>query len=200
METVRVLLVEDNPPDVMRVKDALRSEKTARFQISCAECLSEAKQILETEQFQLILLDLGLPDSQGLDTFYETRKLAPDVPIVVLSGLDDETLAVEALAKGGQDYLSKESWDSRTIVRSLNYAVERHKILAQWQQAERLARESESRFRAVFEGSEDWIFLKGLDLKFVLVNPAMAKDLGRDAAELVGLTSEEIFGVDAPGA
>jgi PAS domain S-box-containing protein len=197
METVKILLVEDNPPDVMRVKEALHSEKKVSFQISVAESLDEARQAVEQEQFQLILLDLGLPDSQGLDTFCGMRDLAPDIPIVVLSGLDDEDIAVEAMSKGGQDYISKDSWDSRTIIRSLNYSLERHKILAQWQHAEKQARESESRFKAVFDESEDWIFLKGPDLKFVQVNPAMAKDLGRDASELVGLTNEEIFGAEA---
>lgn len=197
MDILKILLVEDNPVDVLRVQDALRSEKNGSFSISSVESLAEAKEILEKEEFHLILLDLGLPDSQGLDTFCGMRDVAPDVPIVVLSGLDDEGIAVEAMSQGGQDYLSKESWDSRTIVRSLNYAVERHKILRNWQQAERSARESESRFKAVFEGSEDWIFLKSPDLKFQLVNPAMAKDLGRNAEELIGLTTEEVLGGEA---
>jgi hypothetical protein len=195
--TARLLYVEDNFVDVMWVKSQLEEAKSTKFEVAYAESLHDAEEILGEQIFHLILLDLGLPDSQGIETFFKMRDYSANLPIVVVSGLDDEVVAIEAVANGAQDYLCKDRWDSQTVIRSLNYAIERHKILNQRRQAEEAARQSESRFRAVFEGSEDWIFINDRHLKFVQVNPAMARALSMDVSELVGRRSGEVFGAEA---
>ncbi len=128
-ETVHLLLVEDNPVDALALKEALEEAKGARFAISHVQTLAEAKERVAHEDFQVVVLDLGLPDSQGLETFVEVRAYAVATPIVVLSGLDDEALAIETLRKGAQDYLIKDRWDRHILSRAINYAIERHRLL-----------------------------------------------------------------------
>jgi CheY-like chemotaxis protein len=128
-KTIKVLLVEDNPVDVLLLREELSGLAGDNFIVSEVERLSEATQVLTTETFDVVLLDLGLPDSQGLDTFLELQKTTPDVPIVVMSGLDDESLAVEAVRKGAQDYLVKDKSDAFVLRRSIAYAIERQQLL-----------------------------------------------------------------------
>ena len=150
---MRILLVEDNHVDVMRLKSELGAT-SASFAISHVETLADATQILETETFDIILLDLGLPDSRGLETFLEMKRLAPNIPVVVMSGLDDETLAIDAVANGAQDYICKDRWDCHLIVRSLNYAIERDQILNEHKQATEIA-QRKSRALEVLSGCNE---------------------------------------------
>ena len=129
METVRLLLVEDNPADTLCLKDALQEPGGTNFSISHVETLAEAKDCLQKEKFDILVLDLGLPDGQGLETFVEVRDFGAAIPIVVLSGLDDETLAIEAVRKGAQDYLLKGKWDGEVLKRAIHYAIERHRLV-----------------------------------------------------------------------
>ena len=129
MKTIRLLLVEDNPVDALCLKETMEESEGPNFAISRVETLAEAKGRLEKEEFDVLVLDLGLPDSQGLATFTQIQKSASTTPIVVLSGLDDEAMAIEALRKGAQDYLLKGQWDGPTLSRAINYAIERHRIL-----------------------------------------------------------------------
>ena len=128
---IRVLLVEDNLGDADLLQETLAEGASAQFELTGVSRLGEALQRLFEEHFDVVLLDLGLPDSQGLDTFVRTHAAAPDVPIVVLTGLDDEMLAVKAVQAGAQDYLVKGQVDSNLLVRSLRYAIERHRLLAE---------------------------------------------------------------------
>jgi PAS domain S-box-containing protein len=147
METVRLLLVEDNPVDALRLKDALEQATGTKFAISHVETLAEAKGLFEKEDFDVVVLDLGLPDSQGLTTFTQLQNSAPTTPIVVLSGLDDETLAMEAVRKGAQDYLLKDKLDGYFLSRSINYAIER-------KQAEKALRATQERFELALSGAD----------------------------------------------
>jgi PAS domain S-box-containing protein len=125
---MRTFLIEDNPVDALWLKRELGALPD-EFGISEVQSLTEAKETLSTERYDVILLDLGLPDSNGLETFLEIQAVASDTPVVVLTGMDDQQLAVEAVAKGAQDYLVKDRADSHAIVRSITYAIERHQIL-----------------------------------------------------------------------
>ena len=106
---IRVLLVEDNPSDTLWVKKALGGKIGTKVELIHAECLSASLEKLKGETVDAILLNLTLPDSQGLDTFYRIKALAPDIPILIFSGVVDEALAVEAVQHGAQDYLVKGS-------------------------------------------------------------------------------------------
>jgi len=124
----QVLLVEDNPGDADLVRLRL-VEGRSEAQISCVNRLSDALASLDKEEPVLILLDLNLPDSHGAETFRKVMKHSPNVPIVVLSGQDDEALAISAVHHGVQDYLVKGGFSGKQLERSIRYAVERQGLL-----------------------------------------------------------------------
>lgn len=122
---VRILLVEDNPADALLLKHTLAETGAGPCEVAFAESLGEAVRSLETGLPDVILLDLSLPDSRGLATVERTNAAAPSVPIVVLTGLDDEAIALEAVRRGAQDYLVKGCSDCRLLGRTIRYAMER---------------------------------------------------------------------------
>jgi PAS domain S-box-containing protein len=127
---MKILIVEDNIADVLYLKKALEEANGAKFAISNLQTLAQAKECLEKEDFDVVALDLGLSDSWGIETFIRLQNCARDTPIVILSGLDDESLAIEAVRLGAQDYLVKDLWNPHRISRSLVYAIERPHILS----------------------------------------------------------------------
>lgn len=130
-ETIKVLLMEDNPGDVRLLREMLAQHKEGFFRIECADRLSTGLKRLAAGGIDVLLLDLSLPDSQGLDTFAEVHAQAPEVPVVVLTGLDDERFAVREVHEGAQDYLVKGQVDGPLLVRSLRYAIERQRLQTQ---------------------------------------------------------------------
>jgi PAS domain S-box-containing protein len=126
-ESITVLLIEDNPGDARLIREFLSEVESHSFLLTCADRLSKGLEFLSRECVDLVLLDLSLPDSQGWDTFVRVHAQAPELPIVVLTGFDDETLAVKAVQEGAQDYLVKVSVDSSLLMRAMRYAIERKK-------------------------------------------------------------------------
>lgn len=124
-ERLRVLLVEDNPGDARLLKETLAEAGSGRFELVHLVRCEEATRRLQAEGFDIVLLDLSLPDSKGLETVERVRAVAERVPIVILTGLDDEEVAVAAAKLGAQDYLVKGHIDSHGLVRALRYATER---------------------------------------------------------------------------
>jgi PAS domain S-box-containing protein len=130
---LNILLVEDNPGDVRLLQEILRDASSVRCQITPAMSLAAAIQqlsLVETVRFDVILLDLSLPDSQGLSSFLNLHRRAANIPIVVLTGSDDENLALTAMQQGAQDYLIKGQVDSNLLLRSIRYAIERERTEA----------------------------------------------------------------------
>lgn len=123
-----VLLVEDNPGDARLVKEALSEIAKLRFELVHRETLAQAIEFCASSTPDAILLDLGLPDSQGLDTVRRIRDAAPGAPIAVLTVRDEEQLAIQALHEGAQDYLPKSQISGGLIWRALRYAMERQQI------------------------------------------------------------------------
>jgi PleD family two-component response regulator len=126
---IHVLLIEDNPTDVLLVRQACAAVPLIPCVFTHVERLSEGLKCLSEARFDVILLDLGLPDSQGLETLAKVKALASAVPILILSGLDDESLSLQAVRAGAQDYLSKAHIDGYIVTRAIRYAIERHQIL-----------------------------------------------------------------------
>jgi signal transduction histidine kinase len=124
-ERIKVLLVEDNLGDAGLLYEGLEEAVPGQFEMTHVRRLSEALEYLWEETCDVVLLDLGLPDSHGLDTLVVTRAQAPGVPIVVLTGFQDEALAVEALKGGAQDYLVKGQVDGTLLGRTMRYAIVR---------------------------------------------------------------------------
>jgi signal transduction histidine kinase/CheY-like chemotaxis protein len=140
--TLRVLLIEDNPADarlieVMLDKEQRRGSGPPQFELVRAERLSTALERLSQAVFDILLIDLSLPDSQGIETLAQARATAPHLPVVVLTGLDDEAIGMQALQQGAQDYLVKGRIDRQLLVRAMRYAVERHRLKAQMEQEAR---------------------------------------------------------------
>lgn len=128
-EGIKILVIEDDPADAELVREMLRDVKGIRFDIQRATRLSSAIQRLKRESFDIILSDLDLPDSKGTDTFRKVHAEFSDIPVVLLTGLSDEELAIQAVRDGAQDYLVKGRIESNLLVRSIRYAMERQKLL-----------------------------------------------------------------------
>ncbi|MCI0506655.1 MAG: EAL domain-containing protein [Gammaproteobacteria bacterium] len=123
---IRLLMVEDNPADARLVQEMLADSANSRkIELTRTGRLKEALELLHNSSFDVLLIDLGLPDSQGLDTLYQIQTAKPSLPVVVLSGHDDEQLALEAVQAGAQDYLVKGQGDGNLLTRALYYAIER---------------------------------------------------------------------------
>lgn len=125
-EQIRVLLVEDNPGDALLLREMFNESARAAIELSHVQRLAEALQTLGEHRHDIVLLDLGLPDSAGIATFDLLHTAHPEVPIVVLSGLDDEQVAMTAVERGAQDYLNKNELSGPMLVRAIRYAITRH--------------------------------------------------------------------------
>jgi serine phosphatase RsbU (regulator of sigma subunit) len=121
---IKVLLVEDNPGDALLLRETL-ADTNAAIEWTHEQKLGAALGRLEKERFDVVLLDLSLPDSHGIETFHKVRRRAPEAPVVMLTGLDDETTADLAMSQGAQDYLVKGETNGHALLRSMRYAIER---------------------------------------------------------------------------
>jgi two-component system, sensor histidine kinase and response regulator len=122
---IQVLLVEDNPVDARLIRGLLDGELRPLFRLECVDRVRAALEFLQQQSVQVVLLDLTLPDASGLQTFESVHRRFPSVPIVILTGSEDEQLAVKAIESGAQDYLVKGHVDRQGLARALRYAVER---------------------------------------------------------------------------
>lgn len=183
---LNLLIVEDNPADARLVKEVIYDSQSGfrtnlNFQIEHASTLLEATEFLTTAVFDLILLDLSLPDSQGLSTFDTLNATVKNnIPIVILSGLTDEQMAIDAMQHGAQDYLLKNDIvASNILVRSLLYAGERHRMLLQLEEKTKQLVASEMRRTKILEENPDGIIILDRDGGVKFVNPA-ARNILRD--------------------
>jgi diguanylate cyclase (GGDEF)-like protein/PAS domain S-box-containing protein len=141
---LRVLAIEDSSDDARIVEIMLNKVRHPVFTVVNAQRLDEGLQLLREQVFDVVLLDLGLPDSEGISAVRDIRKVSQEVPLIILSGLDDEEVAVKTLLMDVQDYLIKGQLDSNLLVRSIRYARERKRAIRELQA-------SESRFRSLSE-------------------------------------------------
>ena len=183
---VKVLLIEDDSADVMLLQESLNSDLLTIFQVSVAENLKQGLLLLAAENFDVILLDLGLPDSQGVKTFETVHTKHPLIPVIVLSGMADDLFALQAVQYGAQDYLvkGKEGWS--LAPRSIRYAIERHHE----QQAKNA---SEERFVTFFQSSPIPTAITRLrDGRVIEANTAWCQLTGYSLAEVVGVPMLEL--------
>ena len=124
-EPLALLLVEDNPADARRIRELLNESRSGRYAVTHVPRLEDALRLLGENRFDAVLLDLGLPDALGLEAVGPINSSVPELPIVVLTGIEDQSLAVSAVKAGAQDYLVKGEADASLLARSIRYAVER---------------------------------------------------------------------------
>ncbi len=128
---IEVLLIEDNPEEDLLIRSALAEKHVTSltFDVESATTLNQGKDILGKGTFDVVLMDLQLPDSVGIESLEAVRHVAPEVPVVVLTGLADEELGVRAVQEGAQDYLIRGEVDANLLSRSTRYAIERHRMM-----------------------------------------------------------------------
>ncbi|MGH9547747.1 MAG: response regulator, partial [Terriglobales bacterium] len=173
---MRVLVVEDNPTQSNLVRISLQRRGMA---VQCAKTLHEALDRVREKELDVLLLDLSLPDSAGIETFYSVREEAAGVPIVVFTGLDDQEVALEALMNGAQDYLIKGLAGDESVVRCLRYAIERNKV-------ELALRKSEKRVRIILENSYDAFISMDSHWRITDWNTAAERTFGRPRSDVLG--------------
>ncbi|MFQ5923602.1 MAG: response regulator [Anaerolineales bacterium] len=188
---IHVLLIEDNSRDARLIRELLKEAENFEFRVEHAARLRDGLRRRDREAFDIVLLDLRLPDSDGLETLVRAQKRAPDMPIVVLTGLDDESFALEAVRKGAQDYLIKGQPDSRMLARSIHYAIERKR-------AEEALRESEERFRSVAETAIDAIVLTDGAGKIQYWNRAAEQVFGYSEKEALRMSLSRMISMERP--
>jgi signal transduction histidine kinase len=150
-------LVEDNPSDALLIQEELKEVPSARIEVQHVVRLTEAERVVRESKLDAVLLDLSLPDGHGLGNISRLLQVAPTVPLVVLTGTDDEQLAVQAVHQGAQDYLVKGQVTGQLLVRALRYAIERKRV------EEGLQREEAQRQTALFR--EQFMAILGHDLR-----------------------------------
>jgi two-component system, NarL family, sensor histidine kinase UhpB len=189
---MRVLMVEDNPGDVRLLREHLTGDRIVAqmFQLTHVDRLGPALESLDSTTFDAVLLDLSLPDSQGIETLTRVHAAKPSIPIVVLTTLDDEVLGLQLLQAGAQDYLVKGEMTASLLRRSLRYAAERKR-------AEVDLRRSEIFLESIVENIPHMIFVKDAsELRFVRFNRAGEELLGHTRRELIGKSDYELFPKD----
>jgi Flp pilus assembly CpaE family ATPase len=129
-QLINVLLIEDNPGDTRLIRELLKEAKGVPTGLVCADRLSSGIELLLKGGVDVILLDLSLPDSKGFDTFAKVHTHAKDLPVIVLTGFDDEELAMKAVREGAQDYMAKGAVNSQSLMRAVRFAVERGRKMA----------------------------------------------------------------------
>jgi len=170
-----VLLIEDNPGDARLVTEYLAERFGTECKVRQVQTLSAGIHALRQHEVDVVLLDLGLPDSTGLEAFLTIHATAPSTPVVILTGEDDDDKALEALRIGAEDYLAKQQADSVTLIRAMRHAVQRKQLNDQ-------LRASEAKYKALVETAEEGILQ--------LSRSGELKYLNRRAAELLGISGD----------
>jgi diguanylate cyclase (GGDEF)-like protein/PAS domain S-box-containing protein len=180
------LLVEDNPGDTLLLQEALREKEALPCQLEIAESLRGALDRLSKGDLDLVLLDLFLPDSAGLSTLNSILEVAPHVPVIVLTGLNDKETAMRSLLEGAEDFLLKDGLDGALLRHSISYAIERHRLLKR-------AQENEERYFLAAMGSHDGLWDWDLKSGRVYFSPRWKLMLGYEEKE-IGPNAEEWLG------
>ncbi len=184
-KTIKVLLIEDNPDDAELMRRKLVRSENGQFTVTPVTRLQEGLEHLAVDGADLILSDLGLPDSHGLDTVTRILCQAPYTPLVVLSGLDDKALAIKAVQYGAQDYLVKGQMEGNQIERALFYAVERSRLQRELEQHTQELVKIQANLYKILEKNADAIIVVNEDRQIRFINPA--------AESLFGYRKKEVL-------
>ena len=189
---LRILLIEDNLDDVVLVREALRDSAASEFEIESKTRLEEGLTLLRERHFDIVLLDLTLPDSYGIETFDRLHSQS-DVPVVVLSGNANDEVALQALEHGAQDYLVKGTDSGEPLERKLRYSIARHRLMSDLQ-------ESEQRLRVLVEQLPAFLWTTDRQLRFTSSRGRGLPSKQLTPDQIIGQTVAEFFGSKNPTA
>lgn len=192
--TIRILLFEYCPADADLVAEYL-DHIDLNFNISIVKRLADGIHLLDQNRFDVILLDLSLPDSRGIDSLRSVMKVASEAVIIVLTGADEEELSLEALQVGAQDYLNKDRLNEEILGRSIRYAIERFNLKRQLETHNTEIQYRETLLRRIFDTNTDAMLILGSDYDIKFLNPAAGELMEAEPERLVG----EVFPFEIKG-
>ena len=175
----KILLIEDNPGDARLVQELLKDIDGVSNELVWMDSLSKGIYMLTQDSFFMVFLDINLPDSFGINTYLTLGRHVHNLPVIILSGLNDETIALDAIRNGAQDYLVKDTLTSEILKRTIRYAIER-------QHAKSELQASEQRFREMIENAVDAVLIVDSDGMIQFMNPAAENLFGQSADEMIG--------------
>lgn len=189
---LRVLLVEDSSGDARLLREMIAEAGNRGIEMAHVETMREAEEHLEQGRVDVVLLDLGLPDAQGLEAVRRAHGAAPGVPVVVVTGFDDESLALQALHAGAEDYLVKGQIETRSLQRALRHAIERKALRAAILAEEAEVHSAARLFRTLVENLPDIVARFDGGLRHLYVSPSIQSLTGRPPEEFLGRTNREL--------
>jgi PAS domain S-box-containing protein len=193
----KTLLIEDNPGDVRLIEIMLSESPAIKFEMVSADSISSAIELLQKISPDVILLDLNLPDSQGLDSVFKIKSHVGDKPIVILTGIDDDLLGIKSIEAGAHDYLCKNNIDSNQLIRSINYAItrkhledvlqnEKTKLESMVEKRTEELLQSISKLQSISDTAFDAIVLVDQNNRIVFWNKGAVRILGYSYEEAIG--------------
>ncbi|OGV38852.1 MAG: hypothetical protein A2020_13045 [Lentisphaerae bacterium GWF2_45_14] len=186
---VKILMIEDNVSFAFLAGKYLSLSSSFKAEFVTHQSLGEGLKYLEGNNVDVILLDLHLPDSKGLDTVNRVISEYPHIPVIVLTSFDDEDTASEAIKKGAQEYLIKTELASEALSKTISYAIERQSLMNQVKHANALVKENEARFHKMMDENSDAVIVVGPDKIIRYVNPAAEKIFRKSSTEMTGTES-----------
>ncbi|MGE5558225.1 MAG: HD domain-containing phosphohydrolase [Bacillota bacterium] len=183
---LKILLIEDNPGDIRLIREFLNMGGNSAFLIENCNRLNLGLERLRNNDIDIVLLDLTLPDSDGLNTFHAIESINYYVPVIILSGLDDESMAIKAVREGAQDYLVKGKVDRDLLIRSIHYAIERKRT-------DEALTEEHHLLRMLVDNLPDFVFIKDAESRFILMNPKLAEIMNTTTEAAIGKTDFDFF-------
>jgi signal transduction histidine kinase/DNA-binding response OmpR family regulator len=197
-EPVKLLLIEDNIADARFIEILLREITYQRYDIQKSQTFREGKDLLSKEVFDLLVLDLSLPDSVGLETIQNANKVAPELPIIVLTGRSDEDFAVEVVKAGAQDYLVKGEITSTLLSRAIRYAIKRKEMEVDLKTVKRRIEESENKLNTIIKHNISGIIVLDKDNNVKFTNPAAETMLGKKESQILGNKFNYEYSLETP--
>lgn len=185
-ESINILLVEDNPGDVRLLRMAMALAGAQNIELVPVEDLKTAFARLSQQSFAAVLLDLMLPDCMGIDTLHRLHGEFPDVPIIILTGTEDERIAMQAIRAGAQDFLVKGKVNTERLLNTILTAIERHRLRVELDRKDRELAEMVDNFRHIADASPAGIACFSPDQRLLYANGAARRLLGIDGREPAG--------------
>jgi len=183
---INLLLVEDNADDVFFIKEMLSESVSIEYRVHWVDLVSRGRHWLEKHptDVDLVLLDLNLPDCRGIDTFQSFKEYTSYIPIILLTGLDDEEIGEQAIKQGAQDYICKNDLGQGILENSIRFSIERHHVILQLEKKKDQYMRNEHRFRHIIEKNVDGILILDKRGKVIFSNPAVERIFARKPEEM----------------